>query len=192
MGLQGRTPGRRSGWATLIAGLVGAIGLAGCGSTHRHVVSSRPAPVTVAPVPPRPPGHAAEPARRLRPGGHAVGGRPRVRRRRRSSDRHGSCHLVRLSHRPARDRRGARLGAGPAGPAAGLRLGPHGRRGPLLHPVSHRHQPDHQPPSGVAVRQPDPGHARRCGHHRRPDRDRPLLHDHAGPARTRATAPSSS
>lgn len=52
MGLPGRTPSRRSGPATLIAGLVGAIGLAGCGSTHRPVVSSRPVPVTVAPTPP--------------------------------------------------------------------------------------------------------------------------------------------
>lgn len=52
MGLRGRTPGRRTGVATIMAGMVAAIGLLGCGSNHRVAEGVRPTTTTVAPVPP--------------------------------------------------------------------------------------------------------------------------------------------
>ncbi len=52
MGDRGRTSNRRRVVVTLISAMVGAIGLFGCGSSHRHPVASRPTTTTVPPAPP--------------------------------------------------------------------------------------------------------------------------------------------
>ena len=52
MGRRGRVSPRRSGTLTVIAALVGALGLLGCGSTSRRAVTSRPIASAPAPAPP--------------------------------------------------------------------------------------------------------------------------------------------